>query len=92
MKKLVLILCAPFALAACGNGVACDDQRVIAKLDNRFLQNDSIVTLSHDQATGNLKCHAKIVGALAYDGLDYSVMKTSSGDLVVESTMTGRTM
>jgi hypothetical protein len=79
-------------LPACGNGVACDDQKVLAKLDNRFLQTDSIVTISQDSATGNVKCHAKIVGALAYDGLDYSVMKTKSGELVVDSAMTGRIM
>jgi hypothetical protein len=92
MRELILVLCAPLYLTACANGPSCNDPKVLPKLDNRFLQTDSIVTISNDTATGNLRCHAKIVGALAYDGLDYTVMQTSSGDLVVESDMTGRTM
>lgn len=92
MRKLILILGIASGLPGCGSRTSCDDPKVLAKLDNRFLQTDSIVTLSRDTATGNLKCHGKIVGALAYDGLDYTVMETSSGNLAVESEMTGRIM
>lgn len=92
MKNLAFMLCALLALTSCGDELSCADPRVLAKLNNRFLQADTIVTLTRDTNTGNIKCHAKIEGALAYDGLDYSVMQTSSGNLVVESEMTGRIM
>lgn len=92
MRKIGLACIASLAVSACGSQLNCDDRDVLAKLDNRFLQTDSIITLSRDEATGNLRCHGKIVGALAYDGLDYTVMRTTSGNLVVESEMTGRIM
>ncbi len=92
MRNTILLCGALFTISGCGENLGCDDPEVLAKLDNRFLQTDSIVTLSRDEATGNLKCHGKIVGALAYDGLDYTVMRTNSGELVVESEMTGRIM
>lgn len=90
--RLPALVCSLISLSACGSGLTCNDPRVLAELNNRFLQEDSIVTLSNDTTTGNLRCRAKIVGALAFDGLDYSVMETSSGTLVVQSEMTGRIM
>ncbi|QWC57471.1 hypothetical protein F7D01_10600 [Erythrobacter sp. 3-20A1M] len=92
MKRTAFACLGALAVSACGSQVNCDDPDVLAKVDNRFLQTDSIVTLSRDESTGNLKCHGKIVGALAYDGLDYTVMRTASGELVVETQMTGRIM
>jgi hypothetical protein len=70
-------------LTACDKGLSCDDPKVLTKLNNRLVIPESIVTLSKDPSTGNLRCRVNING-LFVSVIEYEVMRTTDGEIVVE--------
>lgn len=86
--KAKLAIALSVILGACTSGPSCDDAAVLEIADNKFIVETSIITVSKDETTGNLVCRAQTEGALFHNRVDYTVMKTNAGELVVETIFT----